>query len=218
MKKLTLLTMMAASMLALTACGKNTDNNQTVQESVITDEVIATEEETTESEDVTESNEDVANEKGDVLEILTNIWGAYNKEDQFAVTGGDYSEENMVSDAPGRYGLEDISMLDYTFGVPTEDAALIEDAASLIHMMNANTFTCGAFQITDSNEIEGFAERLRDGIQARQWMCGFPDVLLIAQIDDCVVSVFGKEENVETFKQNMESVYDVQILHEEPIL
>lgn len=36
----------------------------------------------------------------------------------------------------------------------------------------------------------------------RQWMCGFPDKLVVISVDDYLVSVFGNEELVNTFKTN----------------
>lgn len=32
------------------------------------------------------------------------------------------------------------------------------DAASLLHMMNANTFTCGAFHVKKSDDVSAFGE------------------------------------------------------------
>ena len=79
------------------------------------------------------------------LELLTTVWNSYGDDEKFPAGGGDMSEENMTTDAPGRFGIDDTAALDATLGFPAASAEKIDDAASLVHMMNANTFTCGAF-------------------------------------------------------------------------
>ena len=60
-----------------------------------------------------------------------------------------------------------------------------------MHMMNANTFTCGALRVKNGDDAAKLAEDLRDAIQNKQWMCGFPDKLVIATLGNYVVSVYG---------------------------
>ena len=42
----------------------------------------------------------------------------------------------------------------------------------------------------------------------RQWMCGFPDKLVVISLDDYLVSVFGNEELVNTFKDKLTQTYE----------
>ena len=51
-------------------------------------------------------------------------------------------------------------------GLP--ETAKVDQAASLIHMMNQNTFTAAAYHCTD--DADALATALRDNIQQRQWM------------------------------------------------
>ena len=46
-------------------------------------------------------------------------------------------------------------------------------------MMNANTFTAGAFHVASSSDVDSVVSDLKDNIMNRQWMCGFPDKLVI---------------------------------------
>ena len=76
--------------------------------------------------------------------LLDTVWSSYSEDEKFPAAGGDFSEENMTDGAPGAYSVADASELDRVFGLPEADGAQVDDAASLQHMMNANTFTCGA--------------------------------------------------------------------------
>lgn len=143
----------------------------------------------------------------DALGLLTAVWDSYGDSDKFPVAGGDFTEENMVMDGPGRYGVGDASVLDAVFGLPEASAPKIDDAASLMHMMNANTFTCAAFHVTKSDDVKSVAESLKDQILKRQWMCGFPDKLVVITVDDYVISAFGAEDLIDTLKTKVAEVY-----------
>lgn len=154
----------------------------------------------------------------DALTLLNTIWDSYGDEEKFPVMGGDFSEENMVNDAPGKYGIQDTAMLDYNLGLPEASASLIDGAASMIHMMNANTFTCGAFHVGSSDNVSAVADALRENILQRQWMCGFPDKLIIIKVDDYVISAFGNGELIDTFKSKALAAYEsAELVYEEPI-
>lgn len=152
------------------------------------------------------------------LEVLTNVWAAYDDEEKFAAGGGD--PENPVMDEPGTFNPKDAENLDVILGFPQHSVALLDDAASLVHMMNANTFTAGAYHVADASEVEMLVGDLQDNIMNRQWMCGFPDTLIIFQIgDDTLVSAFGNAEVVETFKTKLLSVYeDAEVKCEESLI
>ena len=130
----------------------------------------------------------------DATALLTAVWDAHSDDEKFPAAGGDY--EN-----------------------PVEDAGKIDGAASLSHMMNANTFTCGAFHVTSKDDVETVASDLRDAIQSKQWMCGFPDKLVIFTYDQYVVSLYGDEELVNTFRDKFTATYsDSTIAYDEAIL
>lgn len=141
------------------------------------------------------------------LALLTEVWGSYNDDDKFPAAGGDTSEENMTMDAPGKFVIDDTAALDATLGFPAASADKIDEAASLVHMMNANTFTCGAFHVTDAEASADVAAAIKDNIMGRQWICGFPDKLVIVKVGDYIVSVFGENEIIDTFKTNLTAAY-----------
>ena len=76
-------------------------------------------------------------------------------------------------------------------------------------MMNLNTFTCGAFHVADTNNVARLADDLRTTIQAKRWMCGFPDKLVIVTVGQSVLSVYGNEELVNTFRDKLLTSYSV---------
>ena len=177
MKKFLTLLLAAAMTLSLAACGSKNDGNANGGDS----------------------------QPADALALLNTVWSSYADDDKFAVVGGDYDEANMTEDAPGRFGVEDGDTLDSMLGFPAADADKLTDAASLSHMMNANTFTAAAYHATgDTAEL---AQQLRDNIMQRQWMCGFPDKLVVLTLGDYVVSCFGAEELVDEFSENVTAAF-----------
>lgn len=158
-------------------------------------------------------------EIADALTLLNTVWDSYGEDDKFPVMGGDFSEENMVNGAPGNYGIEDTAALDNTLGLPENSVSMVDGAASLMHMMNANTFTCGAFHVSSSDNVSAVADSLRENILQRQWMCGFPDKLIVIKVGDYVISAFGNEEIIDTFKTRTMSVYEsAELVYEEPVI
>lgn len=141
------------------------------------------------------------------LELLTTVWNNYRDDEKFPAAGGDMSEENMSMDGPGKFGIDDTAALDSTLGFPEASAEKIDDAASLVHMMNANTFTCGAFHVKSAGDIDEISAAIKNNIMQRQWLCGFPDKLIIVKLDDYIVSFFGENEIIDTFKAKLTQTY-----------
>ncbi len=153
-------------------------------------------------------------EVSSALGLLEAVWNTYGEDEKFSVVGGDYSEANMKEDAPGAYDLTDRAAADSALGLP--ETAMVDQAASLVHMMNANTFTAAAYHCTD--DPAAMAAALRDNIQQRQWMCGFPNKLIVAVTGEYVVSVFGDEELVDTFASHYGGIFGAStVVYDEAI-
>lgn len=159
--------------------------------------------ETPEPEDPAENKPAAAVD--DALTILNAIWNTYSDEEKFPAAGGD--SEHAVDGAPGSFDASNADNLSYLLTFPADDASLIDSAASLVHMMNMNTFTCGAFHVADANNVARLADDLRTTIQAKRWMCGFPDKLVIVTVGQSVFSVYGNEELVNTFRDKLLASY-----------
>ena len=145
------------------------------------------------------------------LAVLEGVWALYGEDEKFFAMGGDW--DNMVDGAPGK-----ATNTDFFTGnliVPADQTANITDAASLIHGMNANTFTGAAYAVADAN---AFATAMQTAIQGNQWICGFPEKLLIASVDGFVVVAFGVGDAMTPFQTHLTEAFPgAQILVDEAI-
>ena len=106
---------------------------------------------------------------------------------------------------------------DVNGGFPVSAVDLLT-AASLTHMMNANSFTCGAFHVKNSGDVSAVADALRQNVQNTQWMCGFPDKLVVLTYGEYVVALFGADDLVDDFVNTMTATYTgVQTACDEPL-
>ena len=113
----------------------------------------------------------------------------------------------MTDGAPGVFGVDDADMLDATLGFPAASAGKIDGAAAIMHMMNANTFTCGAFHAASAGDVDTLCAAIKDNVKQRQWMCGFPEKLVIVTVDDYIVSFFGTGDLTSAFKAKLTAAY-----------
>lgn len=152
---------------------------------------------------------------GSALEILETVWASYPEEEKFFCGGGGY--ENMTDGAPGALAATDTDALQYQLLVPEAEVAGVTEAASLMHAMNANTFTCGAFKV---NDAAAFATAMQPAVQGNMWMCGFPEQLVIFTFGNAyTVVVFGNGEIVANFQAKLVAAYpDAVVAVNEPIL
>lgn len=176
MKKLLSLALAALLTLSLAACGQ-TDSDP--------------------------SGSDEAYAPASALDLLTKVWDSYGEDEKFPASGGDYSEANYTDGAPGVYDLTDRAAVNSVLGLP--ETSLVDEAASLLHAMNQNTFTGAAYHATD--DAQSLATALRDNIQQRQWMCGFPEKLMVAVVGDYVVSAYGLTDQMDTFISHFSGIY-----------
>ena len=83
----------------------------------------------------------------------------------------------------------------------------------------ACVFTCGAFRLKDAADAESVAADVKEYVMNKQWMCGFPDKLIVASVGGYLVEVFGDEELVNTFRDKLAEAYpDTVIVSEDPIV
>ena len=145
---------------------------------------------------------------GDALSILTAVWNTYSDDEKFPAT----------EDAPISMDISSTDNYSYLLTFPAEDASLIDGAASLTHMMNLNTFTCGAFHAVSAQDAAKLADDLHTAIAGKHWMCGFPDKMVIVTLDQSVISLYGHEDLVNTFRDKLQAAYpSASIAYEEAI-
>lgn len=190
MKKLTALLLALTLALGMTACGgAKSEDSSSVSDAEATDDTAGKE----------------------AVDILNDVWAKFGEEEAFAVVGGYY--DHMVENEAGTAKDAEGDTLDQMFGFPSDSADLIDDAASLIHMMNANNFTAAAYHVTDAAEMESLAEAMKDNILNRQWMCGFPDGLVIYSVgSNYLVAAFGSQMNIDNFGTHLTETFGSAVL------
>lgn len=138
------------------------------------------------------------------LEILETVWNSYGEEDKFFVMGGDYT--NPVDGNPGEFSLSEPENVTAMLLVPAEQLSNIDGAASMVHAMMQNNFTCGAFHVT--GDAAAFADAMNEAISNNQWMCGMPEKMLVAVVGgEYVVAVYGLADVVDTFQAKLTAAY-----------
>ena len=178
-KKIMMLVVTAALLFSFGSCGKNSSSKEEGSESV---------------------------QVKDALEILTNIWNGYGEDQKFPVAGGDY--DNISDNAPGKFDVSNTEALRSILIVPEEAASMVDDGASMMHAMNANTFTGGAFHLTEAADRGEFTDALKEAVLNNQWMCGFPEEFIVYGVgDEYVVSAFGKSDTIGYFKEQLLKQY-----------
>lgn len=188
MKKLFALLLAAVMALSLVACGGNDTKTD-------------------------EPSSDQAAEITSALNLLETVWNDYGEDEKFAVVGGGPDAEQMVDGAPGAFDLSDRSLAEYHLVLP--ETAEVDEAASLIHMLNANTFTAAAYHAT--GDAQALATELRDAVQANRWMCGFPDKVVVAVRGEYVAVAFGAEDLVDAFAGRLSGIFGMKPVYDEAV-
>ncbi len=138
--------------------------------------------------------------------LLDSVWSTFAEEEKFPVMGGDF--EAAVNDGAGSFNIADVENATATLHITEDSLKLVDNVATITHAMNANTFSAAAYHLSDAANAEAFVSSLKDSIKSTQWMCGFPDTLIIYTVaDDYVVAAFGNAEAIESFKTKLATVY-----------
>ncbi len=182
MKKIISIVMALVLALSMTACGGKDNAQVTTPESAPAEAM-----------------------PGSALEVLETVWADYAEEEKFPIIGG--SMAAPVDAAPGNFDLADEN-ISYNLLIPAEQLANVTEAASMIHMMNANTFTCAAYKLADGVKAADFAAAMKEAVMGNMWMCGFPEELVIsAHGDRYVVVAFGVNDVMTPFSQHLSAVH-----------
>mgnify|MGYP002511443560 CR=1 FL=1 len=153
----------------------------------------------------------------EALEVLNQVIEAYGEDELFAMYGG--NQENAVMDGPGKFDISKAEELESVYGLGADESSNIEDAATMVHLMNANTFTGAVYRIKEGVDMDDFADALKSCILARQWICGQPDTLVLINVDGrYIITAFGEAGIIENFKTNaLSALSGAQVITEAPI-
>jgi len=159
--------------------------------------------------------ENVANNAA--LAVLKSIWSIYGDDEKFAIIGGNM--EAGIMDVPGVWDMEYKDGLTTTLLIPAEQLDNVTEAATMVHMMNTNTFSGGIVKLAEGADVAAFAQAVRDAIQNNQWLCGMPEKLMISNLDNGFVLIaYGLNDAMSVFEGKVATMYaDAESLFNEAI-
>jgi hypothetical protein len=146
------------------------------------------------------------------LDVINTVWSNVDEADKFPVGGGDSANLNM--EGPGKFDHTNKDELDVTLALPGALADQIDDAASMVHMMNANQLTAAAYRLVEGADAAAFAKDYKANLDGRRWMCGFPEKFVVVQSGNYVVTAFGNGMNIDNFKVAAEKLENATVLLE----
>ena len=199
MKKIIAMLLALTVVLGLAACGNNTAKETTP---ATTAPVETTEAPIETTEEFIEETFPAPATNG-ATDLINAIWNAVPDDNKFFAMGGDWN--NVADNAAGVYGLEDQEAITATLLIPAEQIANVEEAASLMHAMMANNFTCGAFKVT--GDKTAFADAMNEAVMNNQWICGMPEKMIVVEIGEYVLVAFGINDAINPFETALNTVY-----------
>lgn len=143
-----------------------------------------------------DTSQSAAPEIESAVAFYTEVWAAFGEEQKFPCAGGDMEHS---TEGPGQFLLTEDNADSFKQLLHVTDELydmLEDDAATLQHMMNTNTFSSAVVRLKDPAKASGFAEAYKTSVQGQQWMCGFPDKVVVISVGDYVVMAYGLEENI----------------------
>lgn len=140
-------------------------------------------------------------------DVINNVIDTYAEEEKFFAMGGD--TEAPVDGKAGLMNLANTETVNYMLHTNDDLIAQADEVASFVHGMNANSFTSGAFKLKDAATADAFITSLKDSVLATQWMCGFPEKIVIVNVNggDYVVYAIGNGELIDNFKTKLTTLY-----------
>ena len=208
MKKLIAILLAVLMVACFAACGATEDPTNPATDGNVTD--LATEGNATDgnivADEITDGNvsEEITEEAADdsaAVSALSAVWNEVVADEALIAAFGATSAEEIAGYfmAPAAFDMSDLETVSATFQISADNAASVEEIAYVMHMMNANNLTAAAYVLAEGTDAIDFANGLKDDIAAAQWMCGFPEKLVIAEADGVVIAAFGGAAVIDAF-------------------
>lgn len=131
------------------------------------------------------------------LDYYNQVWSVFNTSGDFPGCGGDSA--HSADNAPGQFDLneENAPQFQYLLHVNEELYDMLDqDAATLLHMMNLNTFTSAVARLKEPDRAGEFAQGYQAIIREQHWLCGAPEQMVVIGVGDYVVMAFGHTDNI----------------------
>ena len=214
MKKLIALMMALAIVASFTACGGKNEpvDTQNTTNTTVPEESISIEENIGGTLANTGDYQPQISSDSTALDLLDPIWMGLGGEHQPASYGGHFSEE--YSSGPATYDLTYADELAGVLMLPTDKMDSVEDAATVVHLLNANSMTAGVVKLKEGTDVKAFADAVADRISNNQWMCGFPEWMAVVQINDNFLFIgYGLYDMINPMVVNMDSSWNAKQLY-----
>ena len=217
MKKLIALMMAFAIVASFAACGAKNETENTPETTTMPEEGIAIDENIAGTLGNTGDYKPQIDSNSTALELLEPIWMGLGGEHQPAAYGGHFSEE--YSSGPATYELTYADELANVLMLPTDKMDSVEDAATVVHLLNANSMTAGVVKLKEGTDVKAFADAVADRITNNQWICGFPEWMSVVQINDNFLFIaYGVYDLVAPMVENMDSSWNTKELYNRPLV
>lgn len=206
MKKMIAMLLVAVMAMSLVACAAAGDDTTTGATTTPAQTTGSSTETTGDASTETTGEEIVIElpEANAATAVLRAAWDKYAEDQKFYAVGGDY--DNMVDGAAGNVPVDSGFLADKLI-MPADQMANLAEAGSLLHGMNANNFTCGAFKLVEGADETAFVTAMQTAIQNNQWVCGFPELLLVMKVEGVILVAFGHSDIVPTFQTNVTNAF-----------
>jgi hypothetical protein len=215
MKFIAYLLLVVCLLASLTGCRRNVP--QETDGSIVPTDSVG-ESKPTQSTHQTEPEIPQGTAETESARILNKIWESYGEDERFAAYGGQV--EMAVNDGPGDLDITATEELTTRYLIPQEQLAMVTEGASLVHLMNNNIFTAVVFRVRDGSQMKTLADAWHKAIQENRWICGQPDRLLLAQVDDNhILMSFASQDLMSSFEGKLQTAYPTtKIFYKEAIV
>lgn len=210
MKKIPAILLAGVMIIGCVSCGRTNNNNNNTQN---------------DTQSSTQNQTEIGNGTGakpttgkititDAKDVLVKVWDKYEDKDtdnnmyndKFPILGGHF--ESYTEDAPGAYDITKTADLEKSFCFPAEKISLVDDVATMVHLMHANTFSASVYHVTDALNVNEVVNAIEDCVVRNQWLDGDPDDLVIVTIgEDYVLVAFGEDDLIDYFRAGIKTVY-----------
>jgi len=214
MKKISLFLALTLLLGALAGCNRNVpqDDDGHIQPSSSSDDT-----------NMPDDSGDGQNDPLDMLktqscQYLAAIWEKFPEAERFAAYGG--TVESATDNAPGELDMQNTEELTTKYLLPQDMLESVSEGASLVHMMNSNIFTAAVVKLRQPDQLTPLYEAWRNAIQNNRWICGQPDRLLMAKLDqDHLLMSFGSTQVMDQFATQLKAaVSDAEVLYQEAVV
>lgn len=152
----------------------------------------------------------------DAAALLNSVYDMFEEDLKFPAMGGDYN--NIVDGKAGAFDISDAASFETMSIFPQAEIGKIDSAATIVHMMNSNTFTGTAVHVKAGTDMSALAKEIEKNVLNNRWMCGFPDKLVIVTVEDYIAYAFGYEDAINAFSKNLVETYSgAKIVCDTPI-